>query len=111
MRAGGLRHEVVIQTPTETENATGESVPTWGTFAAVRAAVEPLRGQEFFASQQLQSSLSVRIRIRYLANVTTKMRVQWENRYFAIEGIIDPEMRHRELQLMCVERAADGWRT
>lgn len=111
MKACRLRHTVTIQSPTETKNSTGEVETTWGTFASVRAAVEPLRGQEYFAAKQVQASTNVRIRVRYMTGITTKMRVLFESRYFAIEGIIDPEMRHRELQLMCVEREADGWRS
>ncbi len=110
MRACKLRQSITIEERTETTNSTGEVVWTWATFATTRAAVEPLRGQEYFASRQLQSSTDVRIRIRYRSGINTKMRVKFEDRYYAIEGIIDPEMRHRELQLMCVERQADGIR-
>lgn len=110
MNACKLKHSVTIQERTETTNSTGEVEWTWGTYVIARAAVEPLRGQEYFAAKQVQASTQVRIRIRYMTGITTKMRVVFEGRYFAIEGIIDPEMRHRELQLMCVEREADGWR-
>jgi SPP1 family predicted phage head-tail adaptor len=105
-----LRHVVIVQERTETRQPDGSYAPTWSTFATLRAAVEPLRGQEYFAAHQLQASTNVRIRVRYVSGVTTKMRVLFESRYFEIEGIIDPEMRHRELQLMCVERDAEGWR-
>ncbi len=105
-----LRHTVTIQTRTDVRQPDGSYAPTWSTFATVRAAVEPLRGQEYLAAAQLQSTLNARIRIRYISGVTTKMRVLFDSRYFEIEGVIDPEMRHRELQLMCVERDAEGFR-
>jgi SPP1 family predicted phage head-tail adaptor len=105
-----LRQSVVIQERTETTNSTGEVEWSWSTFKTCRAAVEPLRGQEYFASRQLQSSTTTRIRIRYVSGITTKMRVVHASRYYAIEGIINPESRNRELQLMCVEREADGFR-
>jgi SPP1 family predicted phage head-tail adaptor len=110
VKACKLKRSVTIEQRTEVQNSTGEVEWTWTTLATVRAAVEPLRGQEYFASHQLQSSTNVRIRIRYISGVTPKMRVKYGVRYFEIEGVIDPEERHRELQLMCVERGADGWR-
>jgi SPP1 family predicted phage head-tail adaptor len=105
-----LRHSVTIQERTETQNSTGEVTWSWTDFKTVRAAIEPLRGQEFFAAQQVQSSTNTRIRIRYIAGVVPKMRVVHGTDYYEIEGIIDPEMRHRELQLMCVKRDASGFR-
>jgi SPP1 family predicted phage head-tail adaptor len=105
-----LRQSVVIQSRTETTNSTGEVTWTWSDYKTLRAAVEPLRGQEYFAARQLQSSTTTRIRLRYISGLTNKMRVKHGGRYYAIEGIINPEMRNRELQLMCVEREADGWR-
>jgi SPP1 family predicted phage head-tail adaptor len=105
-----LRESVTIQERTETQNPSGEVTWTWADYKTVRAAVEPLRGQEYFAARQLQSSTNIRVRIRYLSGVTPKMRVKHGTRFYEIEGVIDPESRHRELQLMCVERDADGWR-
>jgi SPP1 family predicted phage head-tail adaptor len=105
-----LRQSVTIQQRTETTNSTGEVEWTWADYKTVRAAVEPLRGQEYFAARQLQSSTTTRIRIRYIAGLNTKMRINHASRYYAIEGIINPESRNRELQLMCVEREADGFR-
>ncbi len=110
IKSGSLRCAVTIQSRTETTNSTGEVEWTWADYKTVRAAVEPLRGQEYFAARQLQSSTTTRIRIRYLSGITTKMRVVHGSRYYEIEGVIDPESRHRELQLMCREREADGWR-
>lgn len=103
MRAGRLRHKLIIQQATETQGTTGELAVSWGIFATVWGAVEPLRGREFFAAQELQAEVTTRIRMRYLAGVTPKMRVLYGETIFLINAVIDPEMRHRELQLMCVE--------
>ena len=110
MKGCRLREFITIQERAETQNSTGEVAWTWATFKSVRAAVEPLRGQEYFAARQLQTSTTTRIRIRYLEGVTTKHRVVHGTRYYEIEGIINPNSRNRELQLMCREREADGWR-
>jgi len=106
MRAGKLRRRLVIQQATETQGATGEMAVTWGTFATVWGSVEPLRGREFWAAKELQAEVSTRIRIRYLAGVTPKMQVLDGTRLYWIDAVIDPEMRHIEMQLMCREVVA-----
>lgn len=102
MRAGRLRHRVTIQQPVVDTSWGGTT--TWEAFAPVWAAIEPLRGREFFAAQQMQSEATAKITIRYLAGVTANMRVVHESRIFELTGPpIDPEERHVELQLMVKE--------
>ena len=105
MEAGKLGHRVTIQRSTVTQNEYGEPVPTWGTFATVWAAIEPLIGREQFAVQQLQSAVSVRVRIRYRPGVTPLMRVRWADRdvvrLMDIESIQEVRTERRELILMC----------
>lgn len=103
MRAGKLRHQITIEQVTETQSTTGMTAETWSEFATVWAAVEPLRGREFFASKQIQAEISTRIRIRYLAGITPKMRVLFGTRVYLIDSVIDAEERHIEMQLMCRE--------
>lgn len=103
MRAGKLRHRVTIQQVTETRSATGAVVEAWGDVADVWAAVEPLRGREFFASKEFQAQVDTRIRIRYYPGVIPKMRVLWGTRIYLVDSVINPEERDKELQLMCRE--------
>lgn len=118
IQAGKLRHKVTIQTPTETQDEYGQPVQTWATFAEVFASVEPIRGREFFAAQQIQSDVTTRIRIRYLSGVTTKMRVVHTTDHsspatveeYDIEAVIHVEEKRREMHLMCRKRDADGFR-
>lgn len=105
MEAGNLRHRIIIQQRTDTQNGYGEPIPAWSTFATVWAAVEPIMGREQFAVQQLQSAVSVRVRIRYQAGITPLMRVRWADkeviRLMDIESIQEVRTQRRELILMC----------
>ena len=102
MRAGSLRHRVTIEQPV-VDTAWGGAT-TWEEFATVWAAVEPLRGRELFAAQQVQSETTAKVTIRYVAGVTAKMRILHGSRIFELTAPpIDPEERHRELQLMVKE--------
>lgn len=100
---GRYRKRVIIQQATETQNEFGEMTAAWATFATVWAAVEPLRGREMWAAKEQQARLDTRIRIRFLTGITPKMRVLYADHIYEIASIIDEEMRHRDLQLMCWE--------
>jgi SPP1 family predicted phage head-tail adaptor len=103
MRAGKLRRRLIIQQAIETQGPTGEMAVVWGTFATVYGSVEPLRGREFWAAKEQQAQVTTRIRIRYLDGVTPKMQVIDGSKLYLIEAVIDPEMRHIQMDLMSVE--------
>jgi SPP1 family predicted phage head-tail adaptor len=103
-RAGDYRHLVTIEAPVETTDSFGQAIKSWSTFATPYAAIEPLRGREFFASAQISAEITVRIRMRYLPGVTEKMRVVHNGKYYnIISPPINPNERNRELHLMCGE--------
>jgi SPP1 family predicted phage head-tail adaptor len=106
--AGLLDKRITIQAPTVSRNALGEPTVAWNAFATVWAGVEPVQGREFWAQQQVQSDVTVRIRMRYLPGVTTAMRVAYGSRVLDIRSVIDPRERHTELQLMCSEGVTNG---
>ena len=106
MNAGMLNKRITIQELTAgspTQDTFGQPSESWTTFSEVWAAVEPIQGREFWAQQQVQSEVTVRIRLRYLEGVTTQMRVSYAGKIYAIESVIDPKERHAEMQLMCKE--------
>lgn len=106
MRSGKLRHRITIQRPIETQGSTGEMSVIWSDFADVAASIEPLRGREFWAAKEIQAQVSTRIRIRYCEGVTPKMQVQFGAKKYLIDSVIDPEERHIQMDLMCVEVVA-----
>ena len=70
MRAGLLRHRIVIQQKgTIIRDSFGEPTPAWPILATVWAAVDPLRGREFAEQRQAGAEVTTRIRIRYRSDV------------------------------------------
>jgi SPP1 family predicted phage head-tail adaptor len=108
MKAGQLDRRVKLQTKGITQDAYGGAVVTWSDAATVWAAVEPLYGREFFGAQQIDSEITIRVRIRYRAGVVPAMRVLYGSRVLDIRSVIDPKDRHEELQLMCSEGLTAG---
>ena len=108
VNAGSLRHVVKIQKQAQsTVDGMGAPASTWTDFyTGVRGAFLPLRGDQYFAGQQMASIQDAKWRIRYQANIKAGMRVEWtqESRYFKIVSPpIDPDGRHVYLDLMCQE--------
>lgn len=103
MRAGRLRHRITIQQPTTSTNAQGGKVKTWTDVATVWAGIEPVSASESEENFQLEHEVSVRIIIRYRSDITSDMRIKFENRYYKILGIINPDERNRELQIIAIE--------
>jgi len=111
MRSGLLRHRVTIQqlvSASPQQDAGGEPDESWSAVATVWGAVEPLRGRELFAAQQVSSEVTGLIRIRYRAGVTPKMRCVFGTRNYDILAVVDPLERHREMQLLVREGPNNG---
>lgn len=103
MRAGLLRHRVVIQTATATKDSIGGDVETWATLAEVWGEVRPLSGREALEAQRITSTASHFITIRYRADVTALMRVVWRGRVFEISQVQNTDGRDTSLVLWCSE--------
>lgn len=111
MQAGRLRHQVVIQSKVAgSPDRTGSGAPdkAWTDLCTLYAAIEPLRGKEFMESQAINSAVAVRIRVRYRSGITAAMRVKHGATIYSIEAVLNPDLRNRELQLMCSQGANNG---
>jgi SPP1 family predicted phage head-tail adaptor len=106
MQAGTLRQRLVLQQLAEAQNSRGEPIATPATFATVWAAIEPLQGRELFAAQQVFAEVTTRIRMRYRAGITPKMRATWNGLTFDILAVLNLESANRELELLAVQRGA-----
>lgn len=109
MRAGRLTERLVFEQQATSQNAIGENVGTWSTFATVWGEAEPLRGREFFASGQMHASAEVRFRIRYRADIDETMRIDWRGKKYEI---VAPPMnvggRRVELEIMAASGIRNG---
>lgn len=109
MRSGTLRERITIQAATVSPDSVGEPIKTWANLATnptVWASVGSRASGERFISgaEQLRAEVSHTVRIRYRADVTVKMRLQWRtSRYLYVENVVDPDGRKADLVLMCSE--------
>jgi SPP1 family predicted phage head-tail adaptor len=103
MRAGTLRHLVDLQSPSVAQNAYGEPIESWTTYASVWAAIQPLSARETAQAPQATPIATHVVMLRYLSTVTAGHRLKFGTRYLNVESVINTDERNRELQLQCKE--------
>ena len=101
---GRLDKRITIFRQTDEKDQYNEPLDIWLPVVILWAAVEPLRGREYFAAMAEHADVTTRIRIRYREGIDRTMRARCGNTKFEILHIIHPEFNRRELQLMCKER-------
>lgn len=87
MRAGDLNRKITIQSVTQTEDTYGAPVDTWATFVEVWAQVKPIRGDEYFAAQQVNARVDAVFRLRWLSGVLETMRIHYDDKLWDIRSI------------------------
>lgn len=103
MQAGTLRHRLTLKTVTTSKDSFGGTIEAEATFATVWGAVEPLAGRELMVAQQMQSEVTHKITIRYLAGLTSEMHLYFGTREFQILSVLNSQERDIEMVLMCKE--------
>ena len=99
MRSAGDRDSrVVIEQKSVTRNSIGEEAVSWVTLYTRWASVKPLRGKEFFAAEQTQSSVDYRVNLLKPLPLTREMRIKHGSITMDIVSIID---NRDELEVMC----------
>lgn len=108
MRAGKLNRRVVIESCATTQDAYGQRLTTWSTLANAWAYIKPLAGYELVAAQAVHAETTHQVDIRYQAGITTAHRVNFSGRLFNIVAVLDIDMGHRALRLLCSEGLNQG---
>ena len=105
MRAGKLRHLIVVQDTTDIADGYGGSKKTWVDFKEMRAAIWPQKTKESELDGKLTATSLYTIRTRYYPGFTSSMRIKFGDRVFEILGIKNFEERNRYLDFTCKENA------
>ncbi|WP_010498540.1 phage head closure protein [Paenibacillus elgii] len=101
---GRLKRRVTFHRPPTGADSYGEPIDQWPVVASAWAAIEPLRGREYFEAQREHADVTTRIIIRYRPDIDRTMIVVYGKTTFEIGHIIHPDFAKRELHLMCKER-------
>lgn len=109
INAGQLDTRLTIQRRVETADEGGGQTIAWSDYLTVWAKVDTSGGREFVAAQERMPELTHLVTIRYRPGITAKHRLRCLSSYgdtvYAIQSVIDPGLRHEQLQLLCTEVA------
>lgn len=100
---GGLKKRVTILKQVRVSDGQGGFNETWQEAGTVWAAIEPVSGREYYEAMQLSNDVTHRVRMRYM-NLTPHERIKYGYKVFDIVAVIDVNMEHRELEVLCRER-------
>ncbi len=103
MRAGLLRHRIVIQGVTETRDAVGGVSRSWATDATRWGSIEPVRGRELLESDSVRGDVTHKIRFRYYSGLTPTNRLTHGGRTFEIVSVLNPGERDIMTEVLAKE--------
>ncbi len=101
--AGKLRHQIDLQSETESLSDRNETILTYATYATVRASVRPIQGGEMESAQQISAEVTHKIRIRYNSAIKPIDRILFGTRQFDIKNILNFQERNILQDILCVE--------
>lgn len=104
-RIGDLRLRVTLQAEGATSDDGGGYVSSWEDIASVWAQIVPLTGNEVFVHARVEAHVTHRITMRYRSDVTTAMRLIYQERVFNIRAVLNSDERNRWLYLLAEEGA------
>lgn len=103
-----LRETITLQRENATQDAHGQSVPTWTNVDdSVRAEVRQISGFESTQSGQQIATLSYDVTMRYRSDITVtpQHRFKWGERLLNVTSAIDPDGFKKILICRCLENA------
>ena len=101
---GSMNKRVIIQAVTQSADSQGGFTETWATYKTVWAAIKPISGGETFQASQYRTPVTHKITMRYLPSITTKHRILYGSRVFAIKEIIDVDDDNYLLVMKAIEQ-------
>lgn len=110
INTGSLNLRVRISQRAAGTDALGQAAETWQTLADVWAGAQPPQGREFFNAGAQFSANTVVWRIRYRADVTTRMRLtdlRTNGKVFDIEAVL-PDAQREFIDLVCTSDVGDA---
>ena len=100
---GKLRERITVQVASGSTNALGETVLAWSDSSAVWASVEGVSAREALLAGQQETSITHRLRLRYLPGLTQQMRFAWRGRTLEIVSLLEHGNRS-EHEAICQEQ-------
>lgn len=103
MEIGNMKHKIIIQRPTVTQNENGYDVTTFVDYKTSWAAVNNLFGDEYFIAMQSQAQNTIKFLIRYIADIDTTMRIIFKQKIYNITFIDNIRYGNSYMEIRAIE--------
>lgn len=109
MRASDLRHRITLLTQQTAVNAGGERLTQWAELKKLWANITYLSVKDVLVSQAAGSQITARCVMRYTKDITSDMRLVYQDQVFVIVGqpIPDSKTGQEYLTLMLQSVASE----
>lgn len=112
MRAGRLKHRLVVERPAPSRDDAGSEATIWERLGVVWAAIEPFKGREVAGDAQILADLDTKIIIRWSAQVDS-ITAKWRLRHGGVTYDIAAPPTHdaigrREIHILCRSGVTNG---
>jgi len=104
INCGRLKKHVEIWRYVSRENSMGSTVNKLEKIKTVYAEIRPVRGTEYTEYYKEMHEMSVKITMRYRADLKLTDVLVYHGQQYEIKSIINPEMANYILEVMCTER-------
>lgn len=108
-----MRHQVSVEQQTRSRTATGGLANAWAAItggSSIWAELRPLSPFEIDRYAHTVGKVSHRLRVRVgeIAAITTRMRVTYGSRHFAVVGVTQPDEQSRFYDVQLAETISGG---
>ena len=104
INAGRLKKHIEIWRYTDTVNEAGSDVNQLTKIKTVFGEIRPVRGSEYTEYYKELHDLSVKITLRYYADLRPTDVLKYHDTQYLIQSIINPEAANYILEVMCTEK-------
>lgn len=101
MQAGKLNQQISIQRKGGAEDALGQVIPGWETFAVVWASIRHPSGLATIRADAQASVVKASIRIRYRTDLQAGMRVVHSAHVYTVKAVVPDLVRREHVDLVC----------
>lgn len=99
------RHNIYVQTLTQTKDNEGGFTDSWADSASFYwAAILPLKAVQKFNYKSVNEEVTHMIKVRGEVSITSKQRIRFGSRYFEIKTVENVQERDIVQWVLCKER-------
>lgn len=103
MNIGKLNKRITFLKLGDVKDSLGQSKKALMPIKTVWGSLYPVRGVEFYEIQKIQAKTTHKCYVRYIPEIDENCFIQYGDKTFSIESVIDVDLDHKMLEIMCSE--------